>query len=237
MPPGLDHIRAWVFDLDNTLYPSSADLFAQIDTKMTDYIARLLGLDRAEAHRIQKAYFLGHGTTLAGLMRHHDVLPDEYLAAVHAIDVEALLAPDPALRAMLLGLPYTRVVFTNGSALHAERVLGCLGVTDCFAEVFGLERVAYVAKPDVFDDGPAKPVRLWSRIGLRPIIAGGNSNGDVPMLQFAGGNRPALRLLVLHDDKDREFDYVAGAEKSLELAKAGGWTVVSMKHDWSRIFA
>jgi hypothetical protein len=84
----------------------------------------------------------------------------------------------------------------------------------------------------VFDDGPVKPVRIWSRIGRRPILAVGNSNGDIEMLQFAGGkDRAALRLLVLHDDNEREFDYVAGAEKSLELAKAQRWTIVSMKND------
>ena len=84
----------------------------------------------------------------------------------------------------------------------------------------------------MFDDGPVKPVRIWSRIGRRPIVAGGNSNGDMPMLRFAGGARPALRLLVLHDDAEREFDYTAGAETALERAAADGWTVVSMKDDW-----
>jgi hypothetical protein len=75
------------------------------------------------------------------------------------------------------------------------------------------------------------------RIGRHPILAFGNSNGDIQMLQFTGGqNRPAMRLLLLHDDKDREVDYVAGAEKSLELAKAGGWTVVSMKDEWKTVF-
>jgi len=90
----------------------------------------------------------------------------------------------------------------------------------------------------VFDDGPVKPVRIWSRIGRRPIAAGGNSNGDVPMLRFAGGKgRPALRLLVLHDDPEREFDYVKGAETALEQARADGWTVVSVKDDWASVFA
>jgi len=90
--------------------------------------------------------------------------------------------------------------------------------------------VAYAAEMDVFDDGPVKPVRIWSRIGRRPIIAGGNSNGDIPMLCYAGGrSRPALRLLVLHDDADREFDYTAGAEKSLDQAAADDWTVISIK--------
>jgi hypothetical protein len=90
----------------------------------------------------------------------------------------------------------------------------------------------------VFDDGPVKPVRIWSRVGRRPIIAGGNSNGDIPMLRYAGGkDRPALRLLLLHDDAEREFDYVAGAEKSLEQAAADKWTVISIKNDWETVFA
>jgi phosphoserine phosphatase len=94
--------------------------------------------------------------------------------------------------------------------------------------------LAYLGEPDVFDDGPVKPVRIWSRTGRRPILAAGNSNGDVPMLRFAGG--PALRLLVLHDDAEREFDYTEGAETALERASAEGWTVVSIKNDWSTVY-
>lgn len=91
---------------------------------------------------------------------------------------------------------------------------------------------------DVLDDGPVKPTRIWSRIGKRPILAAGNTNGDIQMLQFANKPpRPALRLLVLHDDATREFDYVEGAEKSLELAKQYGWTIVSIKNDWKTVFA
>src|SRR3954447_8219156 len=86
--------------------------------------------------------------------------------------------------------------------------------------------VFYKSEMDFLDDGDEKPVRIWSRIGRRPLLAGGNSNGDIPMLRFAGQpDRPSLRLLVLHDDPDREFDYVQGAERALELAAANGWTV------------
>jgi phosphoserine phosphatase len=92
--------------------------------------------------------------------------------------------------------------------------------------------ITYLAEPDVFDDGPTKPVRIWSRVGRRPILAVGNSNGDVPMLEWADG----LRLLVLHDDAEREFDYTAGAEQALETANAEGWTVVSVKDDWATVF-
>ncbi len=97
--------------------------------------------------------------------------------------------------------------------------------------------VMYKSSLDVFDDGPEKPVRIWSRVGRRPVVAGGNANGDLPMLRFTGGPaRPALRLLVLHDDPEREFDYVAGAEKALERATAEQWTVVSIKNDWDVVF-
>ena len=89
------------------------------------------------------------------------------------------------------------------------------------------------ATPEFLDDGPVKPARLWSRIGRRPIFAAGNSNGDIEMLEFTHG----LRLLILHDDADREFDYVGGAEKALDLASSEGWTVVSMKNDWATVFA
>jgi phosphoserine phosphatase len=98
-------------------------------------------------------------------------------------------------------------------------------------------RIVRQPELEVVDDGPEKPVRIWDRVGRRPLLAAGNSNGDLPMLSFAGGpSRPGLRLLVLHDDPDREFDYVAGAERSLEEAKAQGWTVVSIRRDWATVF-
>ena len=94
------------------------------------------------------------------------------------------------------------------------------------------------AELDVVNDGPDKAVQIWNATGRRPILAAGNSNGDLEMLTFSGGpSLPALQLLVLHDDAKREFDYVAGAEKSLDAAQTQGWTIVSMKNDWRTIFA
>jgi phosphoserine phosphatase len=98
-------------------------------------------------------------------------------------------------------------------------------------------RIIRKPEADVLDDGPEKPVRIWSRVGRRPILAAGNSNGDLPMLRFAERpGRPGLRLLVLHDDPEREFDYTAGAERALEEAERRGWTVVSVKRDWATVF-
>ncbi len=132
---------------------------------------------------------------------------------------------------------FMRVITGEIYAIPPERVVGSSNGLKYSDDEHG-GSLAYLAEPDVFDDGPAKPVRIWSRIGRRPILAGGNSNGDVPMLRFTGGKgRPALRLLVLHDDAEREFDYVKGAEHALERAAAEGWTVVSIKDDWATVFA
>ncbi len=120
--------------------------------------------------------------------------------------------------------------------LPPERIIGSSNELQYVADGDGT--IVYAAAPDVFDDGPAKPIRIWSRLGRRPLVAGGNSNGDIPMLEFAGTTaRPPLRLLVLHDDADREVAYVKGAEQALDRAKAEGWTVISMKDDWARVFA
>ena len=128
---------------------------------------------------------------------------------------------------------FMRSVAQELYGIPPERIVGSSN-----ALAYNDGELVYQSEPDVFDDGPVKPVRIWSRIGRRPLVAAGNSNGDIPMLSFAGGaSRPALRLLVLHDDAEREFDYTTGAEQSLERAKADGWTVISVKHDWKTVFA
>jgi phosphoserine phosphatase len=117
-----------------------------------------------------------------------------------------------------------------------ERVIGSAFGLDLRLAEEGAD-LLYKSKIEFFDDGPEKPVRIWSRTGRRPLVAGGNSNGDIPMLRFARSpGRDALRLLVLHDDPEREFDYVAGAEDALQRAEERSWTVVSVKDDWATVF-
>ena len=132
---------------------------------------------------------------------------------------------------------FMRTVTNEIYRIPPERVVGSSNALR-YVEGPNGGSIVYLAQPDVFDDGPAKPVRIWSRIGRRPIVAVGNSNGDTQMLTFAGGpSRAALRLLVLHDDKEREFDYTAGAEHVLDLAKSQAWPVVSIRNDWKTVFA
>jgi phosphoserine phosphatase len=131
---------------------------------------------------------------------------------------------------------FMRPVAEQLYGIPPERVIGsALGLT--YREEGDGGELLYKAAIEFFDDGPEKPVRIWSRIGRRPLLAFGNSNGDLPMLAFAGGpDRPALRLLLLHDDADREFDDRGGAEQALDRAAADGWTVVSIRHDWRVVF-
>jgi phosphoserine phosphatase len=132
---------------------------------------------------------------------------------------------------------FMRPVADDMYGIPPERIIGsALGLS--YSTEGGQSLLLYKGAMDFFDDGPEKPIRIWSRIGRRPILAFGNSNGDVPMLAFSGTpSTPSLRLLLLHDDADREFDYTAGAEQALETAGRENWTVVSMKNDWAEIFA
>jgi len=134
------------------------------------------------------------------------------------------------------GRDFMRPISQELYGVPRQRVIGS-STTLAYESGEGGGRILRKPEADILDDGPEKPVRIWSRVGRRPILAAGNSNGDIPMLRFAGGpSRPGLGLLVLHDDPEREFDYVTGAERSLEEAETQGWTVVSIRNDWSTVF-
>lgn len=117
-----------------------------------------------------------------------------------------------------------------------ERVIGSSLVV-VYDDGEDSNNVLYKAEMEFFDDGPTKPVRIWSRIGRRPLVAVGNSNGDIEMLRFARSpTRPALRILLAHDDPEREFAYETGAERAVERARSKDWTTVSIKDDWTTVF-
>nr|WP_310522954.1 pyrimidine 5'-nucleotidase [Polymorphobacter sp.] len=142
----LAQINAWIFDLDNTLYPASANLFAQIDAKMGAYIQDLLNVDPVEAHRVQKQLFHSHGMTMPGLMALHNVDPHHFLEAVHDVDVD-VVTPHPELAALIARLPGRKFVFTNADAPYATRVLARLGLSDSFDALHDIHALAYVPKP------------------------------------------------------------------------------------------
>ena len=134
------------------------------------------------------------------------------------------------------GRDFMRPISQEVYGIPRERVIGSSSTLDYTSDERG-GTITHRAEMDYLDDGPQKPIRIWSRTGRRPLLAAGNSNGDIPMLDFTQhDDKPFLRLLVLHDDAEREFDYTSGAEQALERAKINGWTVVSAKHDWAKIF-
>ncbi|MEL6467267.1 MAG: pyrimidine 5'-nucleotidase [Pseudomonadota bacterium] len=156
------HVRTWVFDLDNTLYPPAVRLFDQIEARMTAYVMNALNVTRTEADRLRVKYWQSHGTTLAGLMREHALDPLPFLEDVHDISFDAL-TPDADLAARIRTLPGRKIVYTNGCAPYAERVLGARGLLGLFDAIYGVEHADFQPKPEqaAFD-------RVFGRDGLAP---------------------------------------------------------------------
>lgn len=144
---GFGHIDTWVFDLDNTLYPAECNLFAEVDRRMGSFIAKYLGVPHAYARHLQKAYYRQFGTTLAGMMRVHNMEPAAFLDYVHEIDLSPV-AENPALAAALDRLPGRKMIFTAGSRRHAERVAGKLGILDRFDTITDIVDTQYVPKSE-----------------------------------------------------------------------------------------
>lgn len=162
MTGSLDHVEHWVFDMDNTLYPPECGLMGRVQDRINAYFVRTVGLAAEAARDLQLKYLREHGTSLNGLMLNHRVDPHDFLAEVHQVELDCL-TPDPVLRAGLARLPGRRLVFTNGAAAHAERVLAALEIADLFDDVFHIEASDLIPKPD-----PRAFARLIDRYGVDP---------------------------------------------------------------------
>lgn len=161
----LDRTTDWIFDLDNTLYPAAESLFVAVGLRIRDYIAKLLDLDLEEARRLQSHYFAEYGTSLRGLMICHGIDPVPFLDYVHAVDI-GMVAPNPALDAALGRIAGRKVIFTNASRDHAERIVERLGVAGHFDAIFDIVDAEYMPKPE-----PAPYEALVSRHSIRPESA------------------------------------------------------------------
>ena len=181
MDPRFAHIRDWIFDLDNCLYPASTGLFSLIDERMGAYIQRLLDCDAEEARRVQKSHFHEHGTTLAGLMKHHDVDPHDFLDDVHAIPLDRVRY-DERLGSAMARLPGRRFVFTNGNESYARRVLDAIGLHGHIDDLHDIHASGYRPKPDPHGYG-----LMCDRFGIEP--------GRAAMIEDMAQNlRPAKEL-------------------------------------------
>ncbi len=154
---------AILFDLDNTLYPPQRELFSLIDTRINRYMRDVVGIPAGEVDGLRRRYWADYGVTLQGLMRHYGVDPEDYLEYVHDVDVTSRLEPDAVLRTALQSLPQRRLVFTNGSRGHAQRVLSSLGIADVFEDIFDIRVASYLPKPF-----PEPYRRVLDHIGVLP---------------------------------------------------------------------
>jgi putative hydrolase of the HAD superfamily len=157
--------HVWIFDLDNTLYPASSNLFDQVDWNMTRYVSELLSLDETEARAIQKQYFREYGTTMRGLMTKHNVDPAAFMDYVHNIDLSPI-AENPALTDALARLPGRKVIFTNGSTAHAKNITRHIGVDHHFEGCFDIIDADYVPKP-----APETYQSVCARFDINPAEA------------------------------------------------------------------
>jgi len=141
-------IKHWVFDLDNTLYPASSNLFSKIDVRMKKFIENKLDISPEEAYAIQKKYYFKYGTTLAGLMKNHNISPKEFLDYVHKIDVSSL-QENVKLQQILKSLPDNKYIYTNGSEEHAINVMKRIGVNNYITNIFDIKNANYIPKPSI----------------------------------------------------------------------------------------
>ena len=217
-------IKHWVFDLDNTLYPASSNLFSKIDVKMKKFIIKNLNVSPDEAHSIQKKYYFKYGTTLAGLMKNHNVKPREFLDYVHNIDVSSL-NEDLKLKKILKSLSGNKYIYTNGSKSHAINVMKRLGINNSITKIFDIENASYIPKPSMtslkrfmkkfnikaeeaifFEDIPKNLINP-KKVGFQTVLIKNNSHPD--------NNTDILdKEKMQHDFVDYiSFDIAASLEK------------------------
>jgi putative hydrolase of the HAD superfamily len=141
-------MKAILFDLDNTLYSEECDLFSLIDVRINRYMEEIIAIDPADVDTLRRRYWQEYGATLQGLVRHHAIDPEDYLAYVHAVDVASRIIPDPGLRHALTGLGLPSYIFTNGSRCHVDRVVSALGLDGLFTDIFDIRIANYQPKPN-----------------------------------------------------------------------------------------
>lgn len=165
MDSSFSDIDTWIFDLDLTLYSPEANIMAQVRDRIALFVQDYFKVDSEAAHGIRYNYWQKYGTTLGGLMAEHNVEPHGYLDFVHDVDM-SLLAPAPALRALIAALPGRKLIFTNADAPYAHRVLAARGLTDIFEDIFDIHRMEHVPKPN-----PASYAALCAQLDITPQSA------------------------------------------------------------------
>ena len=145
----IKNVKFWIFDLDNTLYPSYTNLFSKIDKLMASFITENLNVSNEEAIQIKNDYFKKHGTTLNGLMKYHNIDPHHFLEFVHNIDY-SFLNKNEKLNNEIKNLPGKKIIFTNGSRKHAKNVVSNLQLDENLFSIFDIVDCEFIPKPERF---------------------------------------------------------------------------------------
>jgi putative hydrolase of the HAD superfamily len=222
---------SWVFDLDNTLYPRHTNLYAQVDTRIRDYVQRLFNLPPDEAHRLQKDYYRRYGTTLRGLIVEHGISPDDFLEYVHDID-HSPVQPDPRLAAAIERLPGRKFIMTNGSRAHAEKVAERLGVTRHFEDIFDIVSAELLPKPNratydrfvaatgidpassvIFED-LARNLTVPHALGMTTVLVVPAPTREVILEDWEREGQTAAHVDFLTDDLGHFLERVLGVRQS-----------------------
>ena len=142
------NIDTWVFDLDNTLYSAESGIFQQVHELMGKFVSNKLEIDLDSAKKIQRKYFIQHGTTLRGLMDNHGVEPDEFLDFVHKLDY-SIVHPNHNLNKEITKLKGRKIIYTNANLQHVNEILMRLNLNDIFDEIFDIKMANYIPKPEI----------------------------------------------------------------------------------------
>ena len=207
------HVRTWVFDLDNTLYPAGSDLWPKIDQRITLFMAQLFGLDGMSSRALQKYYYQRYGTTLRGLMSEHDITAQEFLSFVHDID-RSSLKPDHSLAQGIAALPGRKLILTNGSRDHALRTAEQLGIHELFEDIFDIVAADLMPKPyaETYD-------RFFDRHGVDPKEAA--MFEDIAHTLEVPHSRGMVTTLVVprsQDEVEREvWEIATGSEPHIDF--------------------
>ncbi|MGA7828245.1 MAG: pyrimidine 5'-nucleotidase [Geobacteraceae bacterium] len=209
-------MKMLLFDLDNTLYSPRQGLFPLMDKRINRYMNEVVGIPLTEVDALRRSYWQRYGVTMQGLMRHHGVDPEDYLAYVHDIDIPSLLQPDPVLQEALSVVPLRKAIFTNSSSNHSERVLQALGISAQFEEIFDIRIAQYLPKPVpepyhavlariklpasdcIMVEDSAENLRTAKDLGMGTILVGSSSAAPHADVHIAAAGEIASALAHWH---------------------------------------
>ena len=207
-------INTWIFDLDNTLYDVGTNLFAKVSKRMTGFIQNKFKLEESAAKDLQREMFLKYGTTMRGLMVEHGMDPEEFLHFVHDIDVSDL-EPDPVLKKLLENLPGRRLIFTNGSVPHAQRITEQLGIGHLFEGIFDIVAANFVPKPE--------PVTYQAMVDEFDVVTTASAMIDDMAKNLIPASNLGIRTVWLKHDKDWSSKDFSSEHIDEEISDLKSW--------------